>query len=245
MKSGQSFILTYHSLDTSGSVISLPPETFRKQMEWLAKKQLPVVPLNQVREARGGIALTFDDGFRNFYQDAFPVLERHGFPATVFVISDYCGSRNQWPTQPRSTIPVLELMTWSEVEQVARAGVTIGCHTATHPHLTALSEHEIERELAVSKAAIEDRIGRGVDSLAYPYGETALHVREVVRRYFQLACSTRFAAVAPTADLLDLPRLDSYYFQNHFWFESLGSPHGSGYLAVRALLRGLRQQLRG
>ncbi len=241
MNPRQSYILTYHSLDTSGSVISLSPETFRRQMAWLAKKRLPVVPLHQVRGTRGGIALTFDDGFRNFFQHAFPVLEKHGFPATVFVISDYCGCRNQWPTQPRDpAIPALELMPWSEVERVANAGVTIGCHTATHPYLTDLSESEIERELAVSKTAIEDRIGRGVDSFAYPYGKCALHVREVVRRYFQLACGTRFAPVTPAADLLDLPRLDIYYFQNQFWFESLGKLHGKGYLTARALLRGLR-----
>lgn len=240
---GQRFILTYHSLDTSGSVISVAPDRFRSQMEWLARSGIPVVPLERIRETPAGMALTFDDGFRNFYQNAFPVLAAHRFPATVFVVSGYCGGRNDWPTQPRNTgVPVLELMRWSEVEEVARAGISIGCHTATHPRLTALAESEIESELADSRTAIEDRIGRRVESFAYPYGGTAPGVRAVVGRHFRLACSTRLAPVSPAADLLDLPRIDVYYFRKQFWFRALGRPHGSAYLTSRALLRGIRQR---
>jgi len=246
MKPARPFILTYHSLDTSGSVVSLSPDMFRCQMEWLARSRRLVVPLQQIRETPGGVALTFDDGFRNFFQHAFPVLQRYGFPATVFVISGYCGGRNNWPTQPRNAgIPMLELMRWSEVEQVARAGIRIGCHTATHPSLTLLAESEIECELATSRAAIEDRVGRAVDMFAYPYGDNPPRVRDAVGRHFHLACGTRLAAVSPAADLLDLPRLDIYYFQNQFWFEGLGKPYGAGYVAARALLRGMRRRFMG
>jgi peptidoglycan/xylan/chitin deacetylase (PgdA/CDA1 family) len=240
---GQRFILTYHSLDTSGSVISLAPDSFRKQMEWLAESGAPVVPLERIRETSGGVALTFDDGFRNFYRHAFPVLAAHRFPATVFIVSGYCGGRNDWPTQPRNTgVPVLELMRWSEVAEVARAGIGIGCHTATHPPLTALAKSEMESELADSRAAIEDRIGRQVESFAYPYGDAAPGVRAAVGRHFRLACSTRLGPVSAASDPLDLPRVDIYYFRTQFWFRALGMPHGAGYLAARAMLRGVRRK---
>jgi peptidoglycan/xylan/chitin deacetylase (PgdA/CDA1 family) len=215
-------------------------------MEWLARSGRPVAPLDRIRETPGGVALTFDDGFRNFYQHAFPVLRKHKFPATVFVVSDYCGGRNNWPTQARDAgIPLLELMRWSEVEEVSRHGVTIGCHTATHPPLTRLSEAELEDELASSQAAIQDRIGRAVDTFAYPYGINGLQVEAAVRRHFKWACSTRFATVLPQANPLDLPRLDVYYFRDRFWFESLGKLYGAGYLAVRALVREAGRRLRG
>src|SRR6202043_11676 len=99
MTSGESAILTYHSLDDSGSVISVPPALFRRQMDFLAASGIPVVPLNEVMKRPGSVAITFDDGFRNFADHAVPVLERHRLPATVFVVSRYCGLTNDWPSQ--------------------------------------------------------------------------------------------------------------------------------------------------
>jgi peptidoglycan/xylan/chitin deacetylase (PgdA/CDA1 family) len=238
----RSCILMYHSLDTSGSVVSIPPELFQAQMAWLAGNGTPVVSLAEVQNSEGAVAITFDDGFRNFFEHAFPVLQRYGFPASVFVVSGYCGKRNDWPTQPRNTgIPSLELMRWSEVEEIARAGITVGCHTVNHPSLPRLSEGEIEEELRVSQAAIEDRIGKTVDTFAYPYGETTPEIRPAIGRHFRLACSTRLAFVSAQADALSLPRLDVYYLQNQFWFRGLEKSYGASYLAVRGWLRGIRQ----
>jgi peptidoglycan/xylan/chitin deacetylase (PgdA/CDA1 family) len=244
MKPRHSCILTYHSLDPTASVVSIPPEIFQAQMEWLVRAGMPVVSLTAIRETPGAVALTFDDGFRNFFEYAFPVLESHGFPATVFVISEFCGRRNDWPSQPQNAgIPTLELMRWSEVEQVARSGITIGCHTATHPRLSRLSEAEIENELGTSRAAIEEHTGRPVDAFAYPYGDSTPAIRGAVGRHFRLACGTRLAFVSDDADILDLPRIDVYYFRNQFWFRGLGRRHGTGYLAIRGWLRGLRHGL--
>jgi peptidoglycan/xylan/chitin deacetylase (PgdA/CDA1 family) len=244
--SNRSCILTYHSLDTSGSVVSIPPELFQAQMAWLARSGTPVVSLAEIQKMPGAVALTFDDGFRNFFEHAFPVLQQYGFPATVFVVSGFCGGRNDWPTQPRNMgIPFLELMRWSEVRQIAQAGITIGCHTVNHPRLPRLSEAEIEVELRVSRTEIEDRIGKTVDTFAYPYGETTPEIRPVVGRYFRWACSTRLAFVSGQADALCLPRLDIYYLQNQFWFRGMGKSYGAGYVAVRALLRRLRRLRHG
>ena len=166
----RSAILTYHSLDDRGSVISVAPELFRRQMEWLAGAGIPVVPLAAIRNTPGAVALTFDDGFVNFFEHALPLLARHRFPATVFVVSGRCGHRNRWD-QKMKGIPDLELMGWSELASAAAAGVTVGAHTVTHPFLTALQDADLERELALCRATIEDRMGRPVESFAYPYGD--------------------------------------------------------------------------
>jgi peptidoglycan/xylan/chitin deacetylase (PgdA/CDA1 family) len=236
-----SCILTYHSLDPSGSVISIAPHVFGEQMAFLAESGVPVVPLHAVRDTPGAVALTFDDGFRNFYEHAFPVLQRYSLPATVFVVSGYCGRCNDWPTQPRDTgVPLLELMSWSAVEELSRAGIEIGSHTETHPHLSRLSAAEVERELSASRAALEDRIGKSVHTFAYPYGESTPLVRSAVRRYFQWACGTELGYLSPAADAWDLPRIDVYYLQRRFWFEELHSRRGTVYLFLRGLLRRMR-----
>lgn len=232
-------ILMYHSLDDTGSVISLSPDLFRAQMEWLASNQVRVVPLAEIRNTPGAVALTFDDGFRNFYEHALPVLARHRFPATVFVVSGHCGTWNEW-RQTVSGIPRLELMSWSELKAAAALGVTLGAHTATHPHLSELGETALEQELTACRAAIEDHTGQPVDTFAYPYGDVNQRVRRAVGRHFQSACGTRLAYVSPDSDALEMPRIDVYYLRNSRWFEALGQAGGAAYIAARRCIRELR-----
>jgi len=240
----RSSILTYHSLDDTGSVISTPPDTFRKQMNWLAAEGIPVVPLEQIRETPGAVAITFDDGFQNFFDAALPILEQHRFPATVFVVTRFCGGWNDWPSQPRTNgIPKLELMSWEQVRQAARSGIGIGCHTATHPYLPRLSAGDLEQELHSSRADIEERIGVPVNTFAYPYGDASPAVREAAGRAYKLAVSTRLAFVKTESDLLDLPRLDTYYLRDLRWFRGLSKAYGTAYLTLRGWARGVRQMV--
>jgi peptidoglycan/xylan/chitin deacetylase (PgdA/CDA1 family) len=238
-----SAILTYHSLDRSGSVISVRPEVFRRHMEMLQENGIPVVPLVRIRESPGAVALTFDDGFRNFLEHAMPVLETHRFPATVFVVSGHCGRRNDWAGQARDT-PQLDLMSWSELRAIAGRSIEIGAHTANHPDLTKLSEAAADRELAGCRAAIEQEAGVPVDSFAYPYGAVNDAIRRAAQRHFAHACGTRLDFVGPGSDPAELPRLDAYYLQRLLWFDHLMRPLGRGYVRVRSSLRRVRQCFR-
>jgi peptidoglycan/xylan/chitin deacetylase (PgdA/CDA1 family) len=237
----KSCILTYHSLDASGSVISLSPSRFQEQMASLARTGINVVPLSRIRECAGAVALTFDDGFQNFYEHAFPVLRKYGFPATVFVVTGFCGGKNNWPSQPAAPpVPVLPLMSWSELREIAAAGIELGSHTVTHPRLGAASGEELEKELQVSQSTLEDRVGKGVSTFAYPYGETSPFVRSVTRRFYPIACGTKLAYLSPDSDAAELPRLDTFYLQKQIWFERLSSQFGAAYIAARSALRELR-----
>ena len=242
--SENSWILTYHSLDASGSVISVASEIFRNQMAWLDEIGTKVVPLDQIQQTPGAVALTFDDGFRNFYEHAFPVLQQRGFPATVFVVTGFCGKLNNWASQPSTpVIPRLPLMSWGELREIAAAGITLGSHTATHPRMAALSEAQMDEELRVSQTVLEDSVGRRVTSFAYPYGESTLRVRDAVSRRYRIACGTKLAHVAGGSDPAELPRLDTYYFRNLAWFRRIGSQSGEAYIAARRSLRELRSKL--
>jgi peptidoglycan/xylan/chitin deacetylase (PgdA/CDA1 family) len=242
MTSGRSSILTYHSLDTANSVISIAPQKFREQMACLAKQNVPVVPLTEVRNVAGAVALTFDDGFRNFFEHALPVLQKYNFPATVFAVSGYCAKQNSWPSQrSRPRVPTLDLMSWSELEQISKAGISVGSHTVTHPRMSGLPEAEIENELRASRAALEDRTGKTVDAFAYPYGDFTPAVRRAVERHFRLACTTKLAFVCRDSDPLELPRIDVYYVQSLLWFQALVTPYGAAYIAARNSLRRMRE----
>jgi peptidoglycan/xylan/chitin deacetylase (PgdA/CDA1 family) len=197
-----------------------------------------VVPLAVIRNCPGAVALTFDDGFRNFNSHALPILREFGFPATVFVVSERCGGRNDW-AQPAG-IPSLELMSWRELEAAAAAGVELGAHTATHPHMKALDGESLDRELSSAKASIEARIGLPVTTFAYPYGELDERVRAAAGRHFGLCCGTRLDFVSGDSDPLDLPRIDMYYLQDRRWFEALGRPGGAMYIAARRWIRQVR-----
>jgi len=244
MSQRRSCILTYHSLDDSGSVISTSSATFREQMSWLAAEGIPVVPLEQIRDTPGAVAITFDDGFRNFFEQALPVLERHRFRAAVFIVSGFCGQWNDWPSQPRhGGIPKLELMSWEQARQAAAMGIEIGCHTATHPYLSRLPASDLENELHRSRTEIEQRIGAPVNAFAYPYGDAPLAVREAAGRAYKLAVSTRLAFVKTGSDALNLPRLDTYYLRNPLWFRGFTKSYGTAYLSVRRWARSLRQMV--
>jgi peptidoglycan/xylan/chitin deacetylase (PgdA/CDA1 family) len=240
MNPSQSCILTYHSIDRSASVISVTPERFREHMANLAGRR--IVPLRDIQRTPGGVALTFDDGFRNFSEHALPILQEFGYPATVFLVSGFIGGRNNWPTQPAQPhVPTLDLMSWSDVEQIVRLGIDLGAHTVTHPFLSRLAQEGIEREMADGKARLEDRTGRKIDAFAYPYGDMNGRVRAAAERYFAIACGTQLAFVTEGSDSLDLPRIDMFYLRKRFWFERLGTSTGRAYLALRASMRHLRR----
>ena len=94
-------ILTYHAIDEADPVLSTPPRRFAEQMRILAESGIRVVDLTELprvisAKSAGApvVALTFDDGLLSVYEHAFPVLVRYGFPAPVFIVSDYCGRTN-------------------------------------------------------------------------------------------------------------------------------------------------------
>src|SRR5689334_10483044 len=107
-------ILTYHSIDSSGSPVSLSEEAFKAHVRFFGSGRVSVVPLSMLAalpDEKDAVALTFDDGFLNFTSSAMPVLTHLGFPATVFIVSDAVGTTNAWRGREPAGIPTLPLMT--------------------------------------------------------------------------------------------------------------------------------------
>jgi peptidoglycan/xylan/chitin deacetylase (PgdA/CDA1 family) len=244
-------ILTYHSISDGDSPIKISPALFADQMNWL-QAHARVAPLGEVVAAlvehkplpERTVVLTFDDGFQNFYFSAASVLRRLKFPATVFLPTAYCGRTNGWPGQP-DWVREEPLMTWDQISELAREGISFGAHSVNHPMLTDISADEAEREIAGSKAQIEKGTAQLAEFFAYPYGRWNPAVREIVRRHYRGACSTAAGVLEPNADPFALPRADACYLRDPAWFRRLFTGPFLAYLATRRLIRRLRGQPEG
>ena len=242
-------ILTYHSIDVSGSVLSSAPQRFADQMSQLSDNGFRGVSLHEAvahRNQHGSwpeknVALTFDDGFANVYESALPVLVKHGFTATVFVISGHMGGLNDW-AKPPSELGVQKMLSWQQASELAAAGIEIGSHTRTHPDLRLCGFETARQEMEESRKEIEDHLSQNVNSFAYPYGSTNRALRVLVAKEFGAACTTELRR-ANSDSLESLPRVDMYYIRSQRNLQRLLDGHLDRYLAVRALGRVVRSAL--
>jgi peptidoglycan/xylan/chitin deacetylase (PgdA/CDA1 family) len=243
-------ILTYHSLDESGSVTSVPPRFFHEHMRSLARRGFVGISISELLNGWDDIAplparpvvLTFDDGFANLREHAAPVLSELGFRATIFVVSGRCGQTNDWPNQAPD-IPRLPLLSWSELAQMATAGFEMGAHSVTHRPLPEMTQAEAEREIVESKTTIEERLGRKVSAFAYPFGMFSRANCEVVREHFRGACSVEMGKARRENDRHQLPRVDVYYLRHPALFQLFETLPGQAYLGLRGAGRSVRAGL--
>jgi peptidoglycan/xylan/chitin deacetylase (PgdA/CDA1 family) len=170
-------VLMYHSI-SDGSENGVPPyyrtatspRVFAEQMALLRSRGFRAVTLREGREwlrhgapaAEKLVALTFDDGFRDFYTHAFPVLRENQFSATMFLPTAFIGDETR-------RFKERECMTWGVARELHNAGIEFGSHTVNHPKLYELAVARIREELEVSKAMIEEKLGETISSFAYPY----------------------------------------------------------------------------
>lgn len=238
-------ILTYHSLDTTGSPVSVDPESFRRQLIRLREAGYRAVPLRDglaelatINPDSKLVALTFDDGYASVLSIAYPILAEYGWRGTVFPVTGYVGQKNRWPTQPAS-IPETRLMDWGDLQAMADANWEIGAHTRTHPDLTTVDE--LAGEIYGARSTVEDRLGKEVSSFAYPYGRFNDRVRECVRAGFAASCTTTMAIAETSADRATLPRLEMWYFSRGGTHRLLASRLLEPYVTLcRSIRRGRR-----
>jgi peptidoglycan/xylan/chitin deacetylase (PgdA/CDA1 family) len=187
------------------------------------------------------LVVTFDDGFRGVYENAFPTLRRLGMTATVFLsIGRQCSSG--FPER----LPSLEgrtMLNWEEIREMHGSGITFGAHTLTHPDLTRLTSDRIDEELGVSQRRIEDALGVPVKSFAYPFGLHDEQVRDLARKYFSCACTDKLGFATQGSDIFALERVDAFYLRTTRLFSLVSSRIFSWYVLSRAIPRGIRRSV--
>jgi len=215
-------ILMYHSISDDTEPDAAPyyktntsPARFAQHMRWLNEEGFRSVGLEEgIRLAQQGgleqqkvVVITFDDGFRDFHNVAFPVLKAHGHTAVVFLPTAFIGENRQ-------SFKNKECLTWKEVHELRAQGIHFGSHTVNHPVLYESSWAEIENELSASKIKLEQELGEKVTSLAYPYAFPqqdsrflGVFKKTLQEQGYQSCVTTMIGRVQAQDDLFSLKRL--------------------------------------
>jgi peptidoglycan/xylan/chitin deacetylase (PgdA/CDA1 family) len=181
-------ILAYHQITAEvppanlGFAVSL--SQFKRQMRYLHENGYVCLSLTEIlRPSDSGqfhrgktFALTFDDGYENFYTLAYPILRYHGFTATVFVITDKIFKQND-PKREADK----RYLTWEQIEFLHKNDFSFGSHTCSHAMLTKIPRDEIQRELVNSKAYLEAGLGQEIQWLSYPNAASNSEIQNMLQ----------------------------------------------------------------
>lgn len=126
------------------------------------------------------VAITFDDGYFDTFDQALPILNTFGFSATCYVVSKRMGEYNDWDAAELKVQK--KLMTTDQVKAWHAAGMEVGAHSRTHPRLSKCNDEELIAEIAGSKADLENLTGSKVTQFCYPYGDLDERVAMAVRK---------------------------------------------------------------
>lgn len=202
-------ILMYHNIGYGEGNFYVTPENFTKQMEYIKKNGYEVITLDQLVAAiknkkplkRNKVVITFDDGYKDNFEYAYPVLKKLDFPATIFLVTGLIGQNFSSSKK--------EFMSWEEIITMSRNKVSFGGHTKTHLYLgTILNEKLALEEISGSKKAIEEKIGMPVNYFCYPSGAFNAKVKELVALSgYKGACSTNRGLAKFNRDVYELKRI--------------------------------------
>ena len=196
----------YHRFgDSRFPSTNVDTEVFEAHLQFLKDNNFTVTTLGDALERMESssdntarfVVITIDDGYRSFKENGWPLLQRFGFPATLFVNTESVGRR--------------DYLTWDDLRQLRKEGVEIGNHSHTHPHFVNYSGEELntllENEITLSQNLFEEQLNFKPELFAYPYGENTRRIREFLKeKGFRAAAAQNSGVISAAADKFALPR---------------------------------------
>lgn len=220
-------ILMYHSINPqaiAGRMLTVSPETFERQMRFLKTRRYKVLPLGELaglikdkkKIPAGTLAITLDDGYKDNYIYAFPVLKKYNLPAAVFIIVNEVAR------------PQNDRLSWEEIKEMQSSGlITFGSHTlGPEPLINIKSEDELKRQIRESKKILEEKLGRPVNLFSYPEGRFNEKIKKlVIDAGYKAAAATNPGKKFANDDAFALKRLrisENAANPFVFWVETSG-----------------------
>jgi peptidoglycan/xylan/chitin deacetylase (PgdA/CDA1 family) len=205
-------ILNYHKIDTLYHSLSIPPQEFEEQMAYLSQNGFTTISpdqlmsyLNHGKELpEKPILITFDDGYLDNYTNAYPILKKYGFTATIFLVTNLVGHDERF-------------MTWDHVREMQKDGFVFGSHSVSHAVLTKLSREQAMAELIDSRKEMEQQLGVKARYFAYPTGAYNLVVEEMVKQAgYKAAFTIRYGLAGTDSNPYALERIPIFKGQQTF-----------------------------
>ena len=204
-------VLMYHSINTNDLFFTARPEDFVEQMAYLKKEKFNVVSLTQLVNwiekkqpiPKKTVVLTFDDGYEDNYLNAWPVLKRYNFPATIFLVSGLVG---QTPYS-KQNVP-FKILDWSQIQEMYQSGlIDFQPHSLTHQRLGRIKLTEVEYEVRESKIIIEEKLNKKCYFFAYPKRDFSKEISDILKKHrFKAAFTINNGLIDSNSDLFTLPR---------------------------------------
>jgi peptidoglycan/xylan/chitin deacetylase (PgdA/CDA1 family) len=209
-------VLMYHKVNSSSKVgglgLRVPVKEFEWEINYLSKNGYHGVSMSDIYNSweKGEklpskpIAITFDDGYEDNYTNAYPILKKYHFKATIFVVANTVGGINLFDVMQ----PINKMLNWAQIKELSSNGIEIGSHTLNHPHLASIKLERVKEELELSKKDLEDKIKKPVEILCYPYGSFNSEVENIASSAgYKMALTTRQGIISPSDNFFALKRI--------------------------------------
>lgn len=205
-------VLNYHKVDDYNHALSILPSEFEEQIKYLYENGYhTITPDDLINHLKYGsplpsrpILITFDDGYLDNYLNAYPVLKKYNFTATIFIVTDLVGK------DPR-------FMTWEQVREMQDSGFVFGSHTVHHVAMTSIPIEQVENELIQSRDEISRNLGNVPRYFAYPTGAYNLEIEKIVRNTgYTAAFTIRYGQAGPNSDLYAIERIPIFKSSHTF-----------------------------
>ncbi len=203
-------VLNYHKIENNNHSLSVPPWDFETQMKYLSDHGYTSISPDELYTALAGdgklpdnpVLITFDDGYRDNYDNAFPILKKYKLKATIFVITSFLGKKEQY-------------LTWEQAREMEKHGISIQSHTVDHKPMTDLSDEQLRMELVESKKKAEAELGHEVGYIAYPTGTYNLHIAEMVKEAgYKGAFTIKYGNVDEATNIYAIERVPIFHTEN-------------------------------
>jgi len=183
-------VLLYHSISDDNSKMSLKLNIFENQIKYLKNNGYKSINFDEIDQSKKKqIIITFDDGYKDVFVNALPILKKYEFKATCFFVTNLIGQDNSWDIKNKN-FSKKEIMNFNDINHWISNGMHIGSHSHNHLDLTKISEQNLLNELEFSKKILEDKFNTINDIFCYPYGKVNQDVYALTKKIYNKAVTT-------------------------------------------------------
>lgn len=201
-------ILNYHKIDNTFISLAVRPDDFDTQMKYLSENGYHTISPDELYNSLAGtgelpdnpVMITFDDGYEDNYVNAYPILKKYGFKATIFVVTIFLDKNKKG------------YMSWDQAREMDANGISIQSHTVDHKSMTDLTDDQLRMELVDSKKKAEKELGHPVNYMAYPTGTYNLHIAQMVKEAgYKAAFTIKYGNVDKASNIYALERVPIFH----------------------------------